>query len=161
VTRVYAILDNLSSHRAADVLLWAVAHARGEFVFQPAYAADLNLNEPWWTVLRFLALKGRRFTTWAEGCRAVTVATGTPSLGGDPRAVHRVDWPASRTHHCPHERTGRTNEVGLNWNLECGLGADAEKAPVLPLPVDSFPRICGEILRTHRPLACGRELCAT
>src|SRR5688500_1029857 len=76
VRRVYAILDNLSTHRALDVLLWALAHPRWEFVFQPTYAAYLNLIEPWWTVLRSLALKGRRFATWAEVCRAVEQATG-------------------------------------------------------------------------------------
>ncbi len=27
--RVYAILDNLSTHRALDVFLWALAHPRG------------------------------------------------------------------------------------------------------------------------------------
>jgi hypothetical protein len=73
--RVYAILDNLSMHRAADVLLFALAHPRWEFVFQPVYAAYLNLIEPWWKVLRSLALKGRRFETWAEVCRAVEAAT--------------------------------------------------------------------------------------
>jgi DDE superfamily endonuclease len=44
--RVYAVLDNLSAHRAPDVLLWALAHPRWEFVFQPTYAAYLNLIEP-------------------------------------------------------------------------------------------------------------------
>ncbi|MDQ4078981.1 MAG: transposase [Chloroflexota bacterium] len=72
---VYAILDNLSVHRATDVLLFALAHPRWEFVFQPTYAAYLNLIEPWWKVLRSLALKGRRFETWEEGCRAVEDAT--------------------------------------------------------------------------------------
>jgi len=33
--RVYAVLDNLRAHRAVDVLLWALAHPRWEFVFQP------------------------------------------------------------------------------------------------------------------------------
>ena len=33
--RVYAILDNLSAHRATDVLLFMLAHPRWEFVFQP------------------------------------------------------------------------------------------------------------------------------
>jgi hypothetical protein len=61
VERVYAILDNLKAHRAADVLLFALAHPRWEFVFQPKYAAYLNLIEPWWKVLRSLALKGKRF----------------------------------------------------------------------------------------------------
>lgn len=75
VARVYALLDNLSAHRAPDVLLWALAHPRWEFVFQPKYAAYLNLIEPWWKILRSLALKGRRFATWAEVCAAVEAAT--------------------------------------------------------------------------------------
>jgi hypothetical protein len=73
--RVYAVLDNLSTHRAMDVLLWALVHPRWEFVFQPTYAAYLNLIEPWWKVLRSLALKGRRFETWGEVCAAVDKAT--------------------------------------------------------------------------------------
>jgi DDE superfamily endonuclease len=44
--RVYAILDNLSSHRTTDVLLFRLAHPRWEMVFQPKYAAYLNLIEP-------------------------------------------------------------------------------------------------------------------
>jgi transposase len=75
VERVYAILDNLSTHRALDVLLWALAHPRWEFVFQPTGAAYLNLIEPWWKVLRSLALKGRRFATWEDVCRAIEAAT--------------------------------------------------------------------------------------
>ena len=75
VERVYAILDNLSAHRATDVLLFALAHPRWEFVFQPKYAAYLNLIEPWWKILRSLALKGRRFETWEEMCAAVDGAT--------------------------------------------------------------------------------------
>ncbi len=73
--RIYAILDNLSTHRTLDVLLWAVAHPRWEFVFQPIYAAYLNLIEPWWKILRSLALKGRRFATWEELCAAIAAAT--------------------------------------------------------------------------------------
>ncbi|WZO97177.1 IS630 family transposase [Isosphaeraceae bacterium EP7] len=73
--RVYAILDNLSAHRATDVLLFSLAHPRWEFVFQPVSAAYLNLIEPWWKVLRSLALKGRRFETWEEICQAVERAT--------------------------------------------------------------------------------------
>lgn len=75
IQRVYAILDNLSAHRATDVLLFNLAHPRWEFVFQPKYAAYLNLIEPWWKVLRSLALKGRRFETWEEVCQAVREAT--------------------------------------------------------------------------------------
>jgi transposase len=75
VSRVYGILDNLNVHRATDVLLFSLAHPRWEFVFQPKYAAYLNLIEPWWKVLRSLALKGRRFASWEEVCQAVAAAT--------------------------------------------------------------------------------------
>ena len=73
--RVYAIRDNLSTHRVSDVLLWSLVHPRWAFVFQPTYAAYLNLIEPWWKVLRSLALKGRRFATWDDVCAAVAAAT--------------------------------------------------------------------------------------
>src|ERR671933_1080456 len=75
VERVYAVLDNLNVHSAPDVLLFALLHPRWEFVFQPKYAAYLNLIEPWWKVLRSLALKGRRFEAWAEIGQAVRRAT--------------------------------------------------------------------------------------
>jgi transposase len=75
VAHVYGIVDNLNVHRATDVLLFSLAHPRWEFVFQPKYAAYLNLIEPWWKVLRSLALKGRRFETWGEVCQAVAAAT--------------------------------------------------------------------------------------
>lgn len=75
VGRVYAILDNLSAHRTMDVVLWALAHPRWEFVFQPTDAAYLNLIEPWWKSLRSLAPKGRRFATWEEICEAVEAGT--------------------------------------------------------------------------------------
>ena len=75
IERIYAMLDNLSTHHATDVLLFALAHPRWEFVFQPVYAAYLNLIEPWWKVLRSLALKGRRFETWQAICEAVAQAT--------------------------------------------------------------------------------------
>jgi len=38
-------MDNLNTHTAMDVLLFALAHPRWEFVFQPVYAAYLNLLE--------------------------------------------------------------------------------------------------------------------
>ncbi len=75
VERVYAVLDNLSTHRAVDVLLFHLTHPRWEFVFQPTYAAYLNLIEPWWKLLRSLALKGRRFENWADICQAIAAAT--------------------------------------------------------------------------------------
>jgi transposase len=66
VGRIYVILDNLRAHKAQDVLLFNLAHPRWEFVFQPKYAAYLNLIEPWWKTLKSLALKGRRFGSWEE-----------------------------------------------------------------------------------------------
>lgn len=91
--RVYAILDNLNTHRATDVLLFALHHPRWEFVFQPKYAAYLNLIEPWWKTLRSLAFKGRRFETWDEVCAAVEAATGYWN-----RHKHPFRWGQRRRH---------------------------------------------------------------
>ena len=75
VQRGYAILAHRYAHRATDVLLFALAHPRWEFVFPPKYAASLNLIEPWWKIVRSLALQGQRFATWEEICAAVAAAT--------------------------------------------------------------------------------------
>jgi transposase len=69
------ILDNLSIHRALEVRLWALAHERVRFLFQPTYAPWLNLIEPWWKTLRSLALKGRRFENGDEIIQAISQAT--------------------------------------------------------------------------------------
>jgi hypothetical protein len=61
VERVWAVVDTLGTPSATGVPLIAVPHPRREFVFQPKYAAYLNLIEPWWKILRSLAHKGRRF----------------------------------------------------------------------------------------------------
>lgn len=75
VEHVYAIVDNLQAHRSADAMLFSATHPRWEFIFQPVYAAYLNLIEPWWKVLRSLALQGRRFDTWEQIRHAVSEAT--------------------------------------------------------------------------------------
>ena len=75
IERIYAIMDNLDIHHCDDLLLFMVHHPRWEFVYQPIYAAYLNLIEPWWKVLHSLALKGHRFETWEEVTRAVEAGT--------------------------------------------------------------------------------------
>jgi transposase len=75
VERVDAVLDTLAMHRAVDVLLFNLASPRWEVVFQPTYAAYLNLIEPWWKTLKSLALQGRRFESWHEIEEAVRKAT--------------------------------------------------------------------------------------
>ena len=102
-TQVYAVLDNLSTHRAQDVLLFSLAHPRWEFVFQPTYAAYLNLIEPWWKTLRSLALKGKRFETWAEIEAAVAAATRYWNAHRHPFV-----WGRRRRH-----RVQRTAAIGL------------------------------------------------
>jgi DDE superfamily endonuclease len=91
--QVYAIVDNLSAHRATDVLLFSLAYPRWEIVFQPKYAAYLNLIGPWWKVLRSLALTGRRVETWAEVCQAVEAATAYWN-----QHRHPVVWGRRRRH---------------------------------------------------------------
>src|SRR5512135_382513 len=93
VQRVYGIVDNLQAHRATDVLLFSLAYPRWEFVFQPKYAAYLNLIEPWWKVLKSLALKGRRFETWEEVGQAVAEATAYWN-----RHRHPFVWGRRRRH---------------------------------------------------------------
>jgi transposase len=73
--QIVLILDNLSTHRTMDVMLWALAHERVEFLFQPVYAPWLNLIEPWWKMLRSLALKGRVFVTLQAVTDAIHAAT--------------------------------------------------------------------------------------
>ena len=103
VERVYAILDNLNVHHADDVLLFCLTHPRWEFVFQPTYAAYLNLIEPWWKVLRSLAFKGRRFETWEEMATAVRAATAYWNAH-----QHPFVWGQRRRH-----RTPRRSGIGL------------------------------------------------
>jgi transposase len=103
IARVDAIVDNLNVHRATDVLLFSLAHPRWACVFQPKSAADLNLIEPWWKILRSLALKGRRFETWDELAPAVKDATAYWNTHRHPFIWGR------RRRHQPHRRSG----VGL------------------------------------------------
>jgi len=100
IKHVYAIVDNLNVHRATDVLLFSLAHPRWEFVFTPKYAAYLNLIEPWWKVLRSLALKGRRFETWDEVITAVEKATDYWNLHRHP-----FRW-GQRRRHRPKRKSG-------------------------------------------------------
>ena len=78
------------------MLLFSLADPRWEFVFQPKYAAYLNLIEPWWKVLRSLALKGRRFEAWAEIERAVERATAYWN-----QHRHSFIWGRRRRHRTP------------------------------------------------------------
>lgn len=107
IERVYVILDNLRAHRATEVLLFALGHPRWEFVFQPKYAAYLNLIEPWWRILRSLALKGRRFETWVELCQAMRAATAYWNAHRHPFV-----W-GHRRRHQPHRASG----IGLLPNV--------------------------------------------
>lgn len=102
VERIYAIMDNLRAHKAYDVLLFSLAHSRWEFVFQPKYAAYLNLIEPWWKTLRSLAIKGRFFETWEQIEEAIAKAL-------DYWNAHRHPyiWGRRRRH-----RTSRRSGVG-------------------------------------------------
>ena len=96
VQRVYVILDNLAVHKADDVLLFNLAHPRWEFVFQPRYAAYLNLIEPWWKTLKSLAFKGRQFLTW----EAVEVAIVSACAYWNAHR-HPFVWGRRRRHRMP------------------------------------------------------------
>ncbi len=96
VQRVYVILDNLVVHKADDVLLFNLAHPRWEFVFQPRYAAYLNLIEPWWKTLKALAFKGRQFLTWEAVEDAIRAACAYWNAHRHPYV-----WGRRRRHRVP------------------------------------------------------------
>jgi transposase len=96
VERVYAILDNLNVHHSENVLFFLLTHPRWEFVFQPTYAAYLNLIEPWWKILRSLAFKGRRFETWEDLATAGREATAYWNAH-----KHPFVWGRRRRHRAP------------------------------------------------------------
>ena len=64
--RLLLIEDNLSTHRSRDTQAALLAWPDVRLQFMPTYAAWLNRIEPWWKLLKALALKGRRFETVAE-----------------------------------------------------------------------------------------------
>lgn len=102
VKKVIAIVDNLHMHRSTDAMLFSLRHPYWEFLFQPKAAAYLNLIEPWWKVLRSLALKGRRFDTWADVRKAVRAATAYWNTH-----KHPFVWGRRRRHRCcSHRRFG-------------------------------------------------------
>jgi len=107
VGRIYAIMDNLRAHKAYDVLLFSLAHPRWEFVFQPKYAAYLNLIEPWWKTLKSLAIKGRFFETWEQIEEAVARAVDYWNAHRHPYV-----WGRRRRH-----RTARRPGVGAMPNI--------------------------------------------
>lgn len=101
IERISAILDNLNVHHCNDLLLFMLHHPRWEFVYQPKYAAYLNLIEPWWKTLRSLALKGRRFETWQQVVDAVEAATAYWNAHKHPYVWGR------RRRHRPRRLPGR------------------------------------------------------
>jgi transposase len=134
IERIYAVMDNLSAHRATDVLLFSLAHPRWEFVFEPKYAPYLNLIEPGWKVLRSLALKGRRCETWVQVCHAVSEATQYwnahrhPFIGGRRRRHHPVAALASGGCQKPHELSGCTTKASefSDWHPARNLAQEHE-----------------------------------
>jgi hypothetical protein len=75
--------------------------------FPARYAAYLNLIEPWWKVLKSLALKGRRFRTWEEVCAAVEEATAYWN-----KHRHPFVW-GRRRRHRPRRRPGIARVPGV------------------------------------------------
>jgi transposase len=84
------IMDNLSVHKTLEVRLWALAHERVRFLFQPTYAPWLNLIEPWWKTLRALALKGRTFFSLEQMARAIQQATAFWNIHRQPYVWHKA-----------------------------------------------------------------------
>ena len=71
--RVYAILDNLSAHRATDVLLFMLAHPRWEMVYLPK--------------LGFARQGGLQATSMRRSSRSAGIFCISRPVGEGPKAV--------------------------------------------------------------------------
>ena len=115
--QVVAILDNLSSHHAFEVLLFLLAHPRWEFLFIPPGCAYLNLIEAWWRVLRPLALKGKHLGDPPELAKAFSEATAYWNAH-----KHPFIWGRKRRHQ-PKRKPGIALKPGISLLLTHELTA--------------------------------------
>ena len=60
--RVIAILDNLSTHKTAEVNDWLAEHRRWQLVFTPTHASWLNQVEIFFSILARRVLRHGQFT---------------------------------------------------------------------------------------------------
>jgi hypothetical protein len=72
---LYVIGDNLASHKSPPIQAWLDEHPRVQQVFIPKGASWLNLQEPWWRLLRREAYAGQTFADAEEIDHATAVAT--------------------------------------------------------------------------------------
>jgi len=72
---LYVVRDNLSSHTSPPIQAWLAEHPRVHPVPLPVGACWLNLQEPWWRLLRREAFAGQTFADHAEIAQAVAGAT--------------------------------------------------------------------------------------
>jgi len=71
------IMDHLSTHVSRETQAALLAWPEVQLWLLPKYACWLHLIEPWWTQLRRLALKGRRFERLDEVIEAIVQATAS------------------------------------------------------------------------------------
>jgi hypothetical protein len=81
---VYVIQDNLSSHTSGPIQAWLAEHPRVHPVPIPVGASWLNLQEPWWRLLRKEAFAGQTFADHEEIERAVVGATARLNCRAKP-----------------------------------------------------------------------------
>jgi hypothetical protein len=72
---VSGIGDTLASHKSPPVQAWLAAHPRVQQVLIPKGASWLNLQEPWWRLLRREAYAGQTFADAEEITHATATAT--------------------------------------------------------------------------------------
>jgi hypothetical protein len=93
---LYLIADHLASHKSPPIQAWLEEHPRVQQIFIPKGASWLNLQEPWWRLLRREAYAGQSFADPAEIDQATTVATtqlnarARPWIWGRPAPTPRT-----------------------------------------------------------------------
>jgi hypothetical protein len=65
ITRIHLVLDNLRTHKTADVQTWLAAHPRFEVHFTPVHCSWLNQVEQWFGILQRKRLRIADFATLA------------------------------------------------------------------------------------------------
>jgi hypothetical protein len=97
---LYVLSDNLSSHKSPPIQEWLSAHPRVHAVYIPKGASWLNLQEPWWRLLRREAFAGQTFADATEIDYATRVATEQLNRRARPWVWGRPEPPGRHRRRC-------------------------------------------------------------
>jgi transposase len=99
------VLDNVSTHKAPEVLAWLACHPRITFHFTPTSASCMNQVETWFGILTRQAIRRGSFRNVKELVAMIDAFTRQWNprlqpvhLGEDPRRDPRQGGPQATSH---------------------------------------------------------------